>query len=122
MPALLQLPRVTAWTTRCIWIWSRAPSTLTRDSRCIWVAAARNRGEEDRNSPSPGGWLTARAFSSSSSPAIGSGEKNAHRLNRCSASGVSSAVDMVQVCETATGSSGSCSLSSRCAFWSNWLR
>ena len=69
-----------------------------------------------RNSPSPGGSLTARACSRNSSTAIGSGEKNAHRLNRCSASGVSSAVDMVQVAETEAGNSGSCSLSSRWAF------
>ena len=45
----------------------------------------------------------AWACSRNNSTAIGSGEKNAQRLNRCSASGVSSAVDIVQVAETDAG-------------------
>ena len=42
------------------------------------------------------------------------GEKNAHKLNRCSASGVRSVVDIAQVPEMWAGRSGSpgCSLSS----------
>ena len=46
---------MTAWTTRCTWIRSLAPSTLASDSRCNWVAAARNRCGEERNSARPGG-------------------------------------------------------------------
>ncbi len=59
-----------------------------------------------------------------SSVAIGSGEKNEHRLNRCSASAVSSVIDIAQVPETGAESSESvgCSLSSWWAFSGNRAR
>jgi hypothetical protein len=49
---------------------------------------------------------------------MGSGEKNAQRLNRCSASSVSNAVDIAQVADTA-GKSRAGSLSRRWAFAAN---
>ena len=52
------------------------------------------------------------------------GEKNAHRLNKCSASGVRSVMDIAQVPEMGAGRSGSpgCSLSSWSAFSANRVR
>src|SRR5436190_21542790 len=86
------------------------------------MAAARNRGDELRNSRKPGGPLMAFAGPGNNSAAIGSGEKDAHRLKRCSASGLSLAVDIVMVAETDAGKSVRCSLSRLWAFSANLTR
>ena len=55
---------------------------------------------EDRNSAKPGGSSMPVVSCRKSLAAIGSGEKNAHRLNRCFASAVSTSFDNAQVPET----------------------
>src|SRR6185437_2339044 len=94
------------------------------DSLCNWLEAARNRIDEERNPSTPGWFYRPVLFCRNSSAEIGSGEKNAQRLKRCSASSVSSAVEVAHVPETGGGSSPSpcSSLRSWWAFSANRVR